>query len=111
MPANQPTVPSAMILALRDATSRHDAGRNLYGRSTARLPAGLASWPTRQGTSPLMVLKAQGGCWLLPTSWPAWPAYNSWRPDTWRVQEGTGGYRVGAGHDRLTVVPGWPPRT
>src|SRR4051794_33332736 len=42
-----------MILALRGDTSRHDAGRSLYGRSTARLPAGLASWPTRQGTSPL----------------------------------------------------------
>src|SRR3954447_12161237 len=74
-----------------DATSRHDAGRSLYGRSTARLPAGLASWPTRRGTSPLMVLKAQGGCWLLPTSWPAWRAYNSWRPDTWRVQGGSAG--------------------
>src|SRR3954468_15829353 len=72
-----------------DATSRHDAGRSLYGRSTARLPTGPASWPTRQGTSPLMVLKAQDGCWLLPTSWPAWRAYNSWRPDA------SGGYRDG----------------
>src|SRR3954466_3496047 len=78
-----------MILALQGDTSRHDAGRSLYGRSTARLPAGLASWPTRQGTSPLMVLKAQGGCWLLPTSWPAWRAYNSWRPDA------SGGYKGG----------------
>src|SRR3954469_11771459 len=26
--------------------------------------------------------------WLLPTSWPAWLAYNSWRPDA------SGGYRV-----------------
>src|SRR3954470_19311598 len=59
-----------MIVALRDVTSRHDAGRSLYGRSKARLPTGPASWPTRQGTSPIMVLKAQGGCWLLPTSWP-----------------------------------------
>src|SRR5215204_4155265 len=22
--------------------------------------------------------------WLLPTSWPAWPAYNSWLPDACR---------------------------
>src|SRR3954463_3349336 len=32
-----------------------------------------------------------GGRWLLPTSWPAWPAYSSSRPDT------SGGYRVGTG--------------
>src|SRR3954463_11486522 len=89
MPANQLTVPSLMVFALRGDTSRHDAGRSLYGRSTARLPTGPASWSTRQGTSPIMVLKAQGGCWLLPTSWPAWPAYTSWLPDA------SGGYRVG----------------
>src|SRR3954447_25581772 len=29
-----------------------------------------------------------GGRWLLPTSWPAWPAYSSSRPDTRRVQDG-----------------------
>src|SRR3954453_7093788 len=29
-----------------------------------------------------------GGRWLLPTSWPAWPAYSSSRPDTWRGQDG-----------------------
>src|SRR3954468_6889139 len=29
-----------------------------------------------------------GGRWSLPTSWPAWPAYSSSRPDTWRVQGG-----------------------
>src|SRR5215217_7479923 len=47
-----------------DDTSRHDAGRSLYGRSKARLPTGLASWPTRQGTSPIMVLMARvdAGC-------------------------------------------------
>src|SRR3954470_15738233 len=67
-------------------TSRHDAGRSLYGRSKARLPPGPASWPTRWGTSPIMVLTARSGRWLLPTSWPAWPAYSSSRPDTWRVQ-------------------------
>src|SRR5215212_640955 len=45
-------------------TSRHDAGRSLYGRSTARLPPGPASWPTRQGTCPIMVLRARvdAGC-------------------------------------------------
>src|SRR5215211_3531957 len=43
-PANQLTVPSAMILALRDDTSRHDAGRSLYGRSKARLPTGTSYW-------------------------------------------------------------------
>src|SRR3954453_22174233 len=48
-----------MVFALRDDTSRHDAGRSLYGRSKARLPTGPASWPTRQGTSPIMVLKAR----------------------------------------------------
>src|SRR4051794_30251800 len=30
-----------------------------------------------------------GGRWLLPTSWPAWPAYSSSRPDA------SGGYRCG----------------
>jgi hypothetical protein len=42
----------------------------------------------RWGTFPIMVLKARGGRWSLPTSWPAWPAYNSWLPDA------SGGYRV-----------------
>src|SRR4051794_28845687 len=74
-----------MILALRDDTSHHDAGRSLYGRSRARLPTGPASWPTRQGTSPIMVLRARSGRWLLPTSWPAWPAYSDQAPP-----EGTG---------------------
>src|SRR4051812_48288805 len=87
MPANQLTVPSLMVSALRGDTSRHDAGRSLYGRSRARLPTGPASWPTRRGTCPIMVLRARSGRWLLPTSWPAWPAYSSSRPDT------SGGYR------------------
>src|SRR5215212_4355567 len=78
-----------MILALRDVTSRHDAGRSLYGRSKARLPTGPASWPTRRGTCPIMVLTARSGRWLLPTSWPAWRAYNVCLPDTCR------GYREG----------------
>src|SRR3954467_11941805 len=73
-----------------DVTSRHDAGRSLYGRSRARLPTGPASWPTRRGTSPIMVLMARSGRWLLPTSWPAWRAYNVCLPDTCR------GYRVDA---------------
>src|SRR3954462_2388068 len=84
------TTPSAMTLALGDDTSRHDAGRSLYGRSTARLPTGPASWPTRQGTCPIMVLRARCGRWLLPTSWPAWPAYNPSLPDACR------GYRMDA---------------
>src|SRR3954466_67674 len=78
-----------MILALRGDTSRHDAGRSLYGRSKARLPTGHASWPTRRGTCPIMVLTARSGRWLLPTSWPAWRAYNVCLPDTCR------GYRCG----------------
>src|SRR3954463_12030419 len=82
-----------MILALQDDTSRHDAGRSLYGRSKARLPTGPASWPTRRGTCPIMVLMARCGRWLLPTSWPAWRAYNVCLPDTCR------GYRMDA--------PGW----
>src|SRR4051812_42426151 len=77
-----------MILALRDDTSRHDVCRSLYGRSKARLPTGHASWPTRRGTCPIMVLTARSGRWLLPTSWPAWRAYSSSRLDTWRVQGG-----------------------
>src|SRR5215210_4278645 len=58
-PANQLTMPSAMILALRDDTSRHDVCRSLYGRSKARLPTGPArgqpvgahvpSWCSRHG--------------------------------------------------------------
>src|SRR5215207_5286309 len=88
-----------MILALRDDTSRHDAGRSLYGRSKARLPTGPASWPTRQGTCPIMVLRARCGRWLLPTSWPAWPAYNSSRPDACR------GYRLGAELRRAWEAP------
>src|SRR3954451_8590560 len=99
MPANQLTVPSLMVFALRGDTSRHDAGRSLYGRSTARLPTGPASWPTRQGTCPIRVLKAQGGCWLLPTSWPAWPAYIPSLPDACR------GYRVGQAPTVLRMVP------
>src|SRR3982751_2101881 len=73
-----------MILALRDDTSRHDVCRSLYGRSKARLPTGPASWPTRRGTCPIMVLTARSGRWLLPTSWPAWRAYNVCLPDTCR---------------------------
>src|SRR6185503_18895088 len=99
-PANQLTVSSAMILALQDDTSRHDAGRSLYGRSKARLPTGHASWPTRRGTCPIMVLMARSGRWLLPTSWPAWRAYNVCLPDTCR------GYRMDAPgrHLRAKVV-------
>src|SRR5215218_9590276 len=63
-PTNQLTVPSAMILALRDDTSRHDVCRSLYWRSKARLPTGPASRPTRRGTCPIMVLTARvdAGC-------------------------------------------------
>src|SRR3954454_24432675 len=88
-----------MILALRGDTSRHDAGRSLYGRSKARLPTGHASWPTRRGTCPIMVLTARSGRWLLPTSWPAWRAYNVCLPDTCRR------YRVDA-PDGISV-PEW----
>src|SRR5215213_2243110 len=89
-----------MILALQDDTSRHDAGRSLYGRSKARLPTGPASWPTRRGTCPIMVLTARSGRWLLPTSWPAWRAYNVCLPDTCR------GYRMDAGCSRRAGPPG-----
>src|SRR5215207_7613264 len=88
MPANQLSVLSTMILALQDDTSRHYACRSVYRRAKARLPTGLASWPTRQGTCPTMVLTARADGWLLPTSWPVWPAYSSSRPDA------SGGYRV-----------------
>src|SRR3954464_379845 len=49
-------------------------------------PSGHKSHHGAQGT---------GGRWLLPTSWPAWPAYSSSRPDT------SGGYRV----DAIVDVP------
>src|SRR3954466_233341 len=64
------------------------ATRRLPRVQRARLPTGPASWPTRQGTCPIMVLTARSGRWLLPTSWPAWRAYSSSRPDTF------GGYRA-----------------
>src|SRR3954469_26062171 len=79
-------VPSAMIrppdeTRPPDDRTRHAAGRSLYGRSTARLPTGPASWPTRQGTCPIMVLRARCGRWLLTTIWHAWPADATSLPD------------------------------
>ena len=56
-------------------TSHHDACQNLYWRSKARLPTGHPSWPTRQGTSPTLVLGARVHMWLLPAGWPARTAY------------------------------------
>src|SRR5215218_4429036 len=56
-------------------TSRHDAGRNLYGRSRARLPTGHPSWPVCRGTDPRLVLVARVHGWSLPTDRLARSAY------------------------------------
>src|SRR5215211_5327247 len=56
-------------------TSRHDACRNLYGRSRARLPTGHPSWPTCRGTGPTLVLVARVRNWSLPTGRLARSAY------------------------------------
>src|SRR3954447_18619760 len=56
-------------------TSRHDACRNLYGRSRARLPTGHPSWPTCRGTGPKLVLVARVRNWSLPTGRLARSAY------------------------------------
>src|SRR3954451_18284127 len=59
----------------RCRTSRHDACRNLYWRSTARLPTGHPSWSACRGTGPTLVLLARVHEWSLPTGWPARSAY------------------------------------
>src|SRR5215213_5415659 len=56
-------------------TSHHDACRNLYGRSGARLPTGHPSWPACRGTDPRLVLVARVHGWLLPTGRLARSAY------------------------------------
>src|SRR5215210_2382393 len=56
-------------------TSRHDACRNLYGRSRARLPTGHPSWPACRGTDPRLVLVARVHGWSLPTGRLARSAY------------------------------------
>src|SRR3954470_24720943 len=56
-------------------TSRHDACRNLYGRSRARLPTGHPSWPVCRGTDPRLVLVARVRNWSLPTGRLARSAY------------------------------------
>ena len=73
--ANQLTASSAMVLVLPCHTSRHDACRNLYGRSRARLPTGHPPWPACRGTGPTLVLMARVHGWLLPAGRPARPAY------------------------------------
>src|SRR4051795_10844313 len=56
-------------------TSRHDACRNLYGRSRARLPTGHPSWPACRCTDPRLVLVARGHGWSLPAGRLARSAY------------------------------------
>src|SRR3954453_13337866 len=56
-------------------TSRHDACRNLYGRSRAQLPTGHPSWPVCRGTDPRLVLVARVHGWSLPTGRLARSAY------------------------------------
>src|SRR3954468_21878285 len=56
-------------------TSRHDACRNLYGRSRARLPTGHPSWPACRGTDPRLVLVARVHGWSLPAGQLARSAY------------------------------------
>src|SRR3954470_4552991 len=57
------------------STSYHDACRNLYGRSRARLPTGHPSWPVCRGTDPRLVLVARVHGWSLPTGRLARSAY------------------------------------
>jgi hypothetical protein len=77
--ANQLTVSSAMVLVLPCHASRHDACRNLYRRSEARLPTGHPSWPACRGTGPKLVLMARVHKGLLPAGRPARPAYTRTR--------------------------------
>src|SRR5688572_11751508 len=63
-------------------TARVDAGCSQRVGSPGQLTA-------RRDQTPGGYRRVQGGRWLLPTSWLAWPAYSAARPDTWRVQ-GTG---------------------
>src|SRR3954463_5733666 len=81
-------------------TSRHDACRNLYGRSRARLPTGHPSWPTCQGTGPTLVLVARVRNWSLPTGRLARSAYTG----TDRALPDTGGERRARPADELFEV-------
>src|SRR3954447_13544034 len=50
-------------------------------------PDELARLASLQLVATRRLRRVQGGRWLLPTSWPVWPAYSSSRPDA------SGGYR------------------
>src|SRR3954449_4980971 len=76
------------------STSRHDACRNLYGRSRARLPTGHPSWPACRGTDPRLVLVARVHGWSLPAGRLARSAYT-------RTDRAFPGYRC---TDRLVGV-------
>src|SRR4051794_39644651 len=78
------------------STSRHDACRNLYGRSRARLPTGHPSWPACRGTDPRLVLVARVHGWSLPAGRLARSAYT-------RLDRALPGYRCaiqGVGAER-----------
>src|SRR3954468_4142 len=68
------------------STSRHDACRNLYWRSRARLPTGHPSWPACRGTDPRLVLVARVHGWSLPAGRLARSAYT-------RLDRALPGYR------------------
>src|SRR3954449_3523896 len=68
------------------STSRHDACRNLYWRSRARLPTGHPSWPACRGTDPRLVLVARVHGWSLPAGRLARAAYT-------RLDRALPGYR------------------
>src|SRR5215207_637756 len=80
-------------------TSRHDACRNLYGRSRARLPTGHPSWPVCRGTDPRLVLVARVHGGSLPTGRLARSAYT--RTDRavpgYRCTDGLAGAEGGVG--------------
>src|SRR4051794_16859649 len=82
------------------STSRHDACRNLYWRSRARLPTGHPSWPACRGTDPRLVLVARVHGWSLPAGRLARSAYT-------RLDRALPGYRCtdrSAGAEELSGV-------
>src|SRR3954449_4673031 len=93
--------PSGQLTARRDQTPPEGTGATSYWACVAANSSGHMSHHGAHGT---------GGRWVLPTSWPVWPAYSSSRPDT------SGGYRrdflLGMRRGQLVGahVPSWCSR-
>src|SRR4051812_29877468 len=93
------------------STSRHDACRNLYGRSRARLPTGHPCEPACRGTDPRLVLVARVHGWSLPAGRLARSAYTHTHTD--RALPGyrctdrlAGAEELGGVGERLFPAPG-----